>query len=187
MKLTAVVALAVLGLSTAAFGQNTTACKAFFQVVHADTQTPQGLRVGMDGAQKRWWENEGQKQYPGLCLNGSVTAGDKPRYVVILSKGGSIHSNAFDPSEVFGQSAAEIQGAAPQEWIYKPRWNFASISVLYVWYEGKVDPPPVHMQAGDRSGGWFWPNSTKVIKVAMKFLSQEPPFVNASATSTGAQ
>jgi len=59
--------------------------------------------------------------------------------------------------------------------------------VLYVWYEGKVDPPPVHMQAGDRSGGWFWPNSTKVIKVAMKFLSQEPPFVNASATSTGAQ
>lgn len=187
MKLTAVVALAVLGLSMPAFGQDKTSCKAFFQVVRADTQTPEGLRVGMDGAQKKWWDNEGQKKYPGLCLNGSVSTGDKPRYLVILSKGGSFNQSAVAPDEVFGRTAADIQSAAPKEWIYKPRWNFASISILYVIYDGKIDPPPVHMQAGDRSGGWFWPNSTKVIKVAMKYLSQEPTFLNASSPSAGGQ
>lgn len=187
MKLTIVVALAVIALSMPAFGQDTAACKAFFQVVVADTQAPQNIRVGMDGADKRWWDSEGQKKYPGLCLNGSVSAGDKPRYVVILSKRGSIHSSAVNPSEVFGQSAADIQNAAPKEWIYKPRWNFASISVLYVWYDGKIDPPPVHMQAGDRSGGWFWPSSTKVIKIAMQYLSQEPPFVSGSTPAVTGQ
>ena len=187
MKLTVVVAVVVLGLSIPAFGQDKTSCKAFFQVVRADTQTPQNLSTGMDGAQKKWWENEGQKKYPGLCLNGSVSTGDKPRYLVILSKSGSIDQSAVDPAEVFGQTTADIQNAAPKEWIYKPRWNFASISVLYVWYDGKIDPPPVHMQAGDRSVGWFWPNSTKVIKVAMKYLSQEPPFVNSSDPSVSGQ
>jgi hypothetical protein len=187
MKLTAVVALLMLGLAIPAFGQDKTSCKAFFQVVRADTQTPQGLRVGMDGAQKKWWENEGQKEYPGLCLNGSVSTGDKPRYLVILSKSGSINQAAVAPGEVFGQTATNIQSLAPKEWIYKPRRNFASISILYVLYDGKIDPPPVHMQAGDRSYGWFWPNSIKVIKVAMKYLSQEPTFLNGSGPSVSGQ
>ncbi|MGA3294437.1 MAG: hypothetical protein ABSE45_10705 [Candidatus Acidiferrales bacterium] len=180
MKPTVVVALVMLGLSIPAFGQDKTSCKAFFQVVRADTQTPEGLHTGMDGAQQKWWENEGQKEYPGLCLNGSVSTGDKPRYLVILSKSGSIDGAAVAPGEVYGQTARVIQSAAPKEWIYRPRWNMASISVLYVSYDGNLDQPPVHMQAGDRSYGWFRPNSTKVLKVAVKYLSQEPLLGNAA-------
>jgi hypothetical protein len=187
MRLTASLGLAILALSIPALGQDQTSCKAFFQVVRADTLTPEDLRVGMDGAQKRWWDSEGQKKYPGLCLNGSVSTGDKPRYLVVLSKSGAIDHSAVTPSEIFGQSPADIRGAASKEWIYKPRWNFASISILYVLYDGKIDPPPVHMQAGDRSWGWFWPNSTKVVRVAMKYLSQEPPFVNNSTSSVTRQ
>jgi hypothetical protein len=32
------------------------------------------------------------------------------------------------------------------------------------------------MAAGDRTWGWFWPNSTRVLKVAVKYLSQEEAF-----------
>ncbi|MGA2511536.1 MAG: hypothetical protein ABSG27_15055 [Candidatus Acidiferrales bacterium] len=186
MKNTAVVALLMLGLSIPAFGQDKTSCKAFFQVVRVGTQTPENLRTGMNEAQKRWWENEGQKEYPGLCLDGSVSTGDKPRYLVILSKSGSIDKAAVAPGEVYGQTASVIQSTAPKEWIYQPRWNMAPISILYVSYDGNLDQPPVHIAAGDRTG-WFWPSSTKVLKVAVKYLSQEPTFLNGSGPSVSGQ
>jgi hypothetical protein len=176
MKRTFFLTLLALVSSIPAFGQKATPCKAFFQVLRADTQSPEHLRTGMSGSQKSWWENEGQKEYPGLCLDGSVSAGDKPRYLVILSKSGSIDGTALAPGEVYGQTASAIQATAPKEWIYEPRWDMASIWVVSVSYDGSLDQPPVHMAAGDRTWGWFRPNSTKVLKVAVKYLSQEEAF-----------
>jgi hypothetical protein len=176
MKRTFFLILLALVLSSPALGQNGTSCKAFFQVLRADTQSPAHLRTGMSGAQKGWWENEGQKKYPGLCLDGSVSTGEKPRYLVILSQSGSIDGSAWAPGEVYGQSASALGATAPKDWIYEPRFDMASISVLSVSYDGTLDQPPVHMAAGDRTWGWFWPNSTKVLKVAVKYLSQEQPF-----------
>ena len=173
MKLTAVVALVMLWLSIPSFGQDKTSCRAFFQVVRADTQTPEGLRPGMDEAQKKWWENKGQKEYPELCLNGSVSNADKPRYLLIWSKSGLIEKTAVAPGEVYGQTASAIQSAAPKEWVYRPRWDEASISIVSVSYEGDIDLPAVHIAAGDRAYGWFWPDSPKVLEVALKYLAQE--------------
>jgi hypothetical protein len=175
MRPTLVAVVLLLGLSMPASAQDKTSCKLFFQVLRADAQTPEHLRLGMDGAQKRWWENEGQKKYPGLCLDGSVTAADKPRYLVILSRLGSIDEAAIAPGDVYGQAASAIQSTAPKEWIYRPRWDMGSISIWSVAWDGSLDQPPVHFQAGDRGGGWFWPDSPKVLKVAVRYLSQEGP------------
>jgi hypothetical protein len=171
MKLTALVTLMMLGLSIPAAGQNKTSCKAFFQVVRADAQTPENFRTGMDKAQKKWWENGGQKKYPGLCLDGSVTTADKPRYLVIWSKPGSIERAAVAPGEVYGQTASAIQATAPQESIYRPNWNTASISIVSVSYQGNLVLPPVHMIAGGRAGEWFPRGSPRVLKVALQYLS----------------
>jgi hypothetical protein len=173
MRFTVVVALAMLG-SMPAFGQDQTSCKAFFQVVRADRGSP-GLVTGMEGSEKKWWESEGQKKYPGLCLNGSVTSGDKPRYLLIWSKSKSIGQTPVGPDDVFGQTASALQATAPQEWIYQPRWNVTSITILYVLYDGRLDIPPVHFTAGDRSG-WVFPNDRKALETAVKFLAQEPAF-----------
>ena|ERR1700683_582076 len=145
--------LLALVLSGPALGQNSTSCKAFFQVLRADTQFPAHLRTGMSGAQQSWWEREGQRKYPGLCLDGSVITGDKPRYLVILSRSGSIDESALEPGEVYGQSASALRATASKHWIYEPRFDMASISVLSVSYDGSLDEPPVHMAAGDRTWG----------------------------------
>jgi hypothetical protein len=175
MKCTVVVAVLLVGLSMPVSAQDKTSCKLFFQVLRADARTPQHLRLGLDGAQKRWWESEGQKKYPGLCLDGTVTAGDKPRYLVILSKPGSVDETAVAPGDVYGETASVIQSAAPKEWIYRPRWDMGSISILSISWDGTLDQPPVHFEQGNRRGGWFWPDSPRVLKVAVKYLSQEGP------------
>ena len=90
MKHAVIIVLAMLA-PLAAFAQDESSCKAYFQVLRAEAGTP-GLRVGMDSGQKRWWENKGRKKYPGLCLSGSVTSFDKPRYLVIWSNSKSIGS-----------------------------------------------------------------------------------------------
>lgn len=173
MKLTVVVALAMLG-SIPALAQDQTSCKAYFQVVRADSGSP-GLRTGMDPWAKRWWESEGQKKYPGLCLNGSVMSGDKPRYLLIWSKSKSIGQASVPPNEVFGQATSALQATAPKEWIYQPRWNVTSITIAYVLYDGSLDIPPVHFPAGDHAG-WFFPDKRKAFEAAVKFLAQEPVF-----------
>jgi len=61
MKRTFFPVLLALVLSSPTLGQNRASCKAFFQVLRADTQSPAHLRTGISGAQKSWWENEGQK------------------------------------------------------------------------------------------------------------------------------
>jgi hypothetical protein len=175
MKLSAVVALVILGLSIQGFGQDKTSCKAFFQVLRADTETPENLRTGMDEAQKTWWENTGQKEYPGLCFNGSVSTGDKPRYLVIWSKPGSIEPAAVAPSEVYGQTLSALQSTAAKERIYRPLRSRASICIVSVSDEGILDLAPVRMTAEDRSH-WFWMHSTdtsKVLDLALKYLAQE--------------
>jgi hypothetical protein len=169
----AVVAMALLG-SIPACGQDQTSCKAFFQVVHADQRSP-GLSPGMNSSQKRWWESEGQKKYPGLCLTGSVTSGDKPRYLLIWSKSQSIGPASVAPNEVYGQTTSALEATAPKDWIYLPRWNVTSITIGYVLYDGRLDMPPVYFTASDHSG-WFFPNERKAFEAAVKFLSQEPAF-----------
>jgi len=173
MKFTVVVALALLG-SIPTFGQDQASCKAFFQVVHAQEGSP-GLSPGMSSGEKKWWESEGQKKYPGLCLNGSVTSADKPRYLLIWSKSKSFGQASVPPGEIYGQTASALQAMAPKEWIYQPRWNVTGITIAYVLYDGRVDIPPVHFAAGDHST-WFFPNHRKALEDAVKFLAQEPVF-----------
>jgi hypothetical protein len=172
MKLTAVIALVMLGLSIPALGQDQTSCNAFFQVLQADTQTPENLRTGMDKAQKKWWENIGQKKYPRMCFNGSVSTGDKPRYLVVWSKSGSIEQGAVPPGGIYGQTMSALQSTAPQERIYRPLWNRASISIVGFSIKGNLDRAPVRMTAEDRTH-WFWMDSSKVLKVALQYLAQE--------------
>jgi len=173
MKFTVAFALLLLG-SIPAFGQDQASCKAFFQVVRAQEGSP-GLSTGMSPGEQKWWESVGQKKYPGLCLNGSVTSGDKPRYLLIWSKSKSFGQASVPPSEIFGQSASALQAMAPKEWIYQPRWNVTGITVAYVLYDGRVDVPPVHFAAGDHSA-WFFPDHRKALEQAVKFLAQEPVF-----------
>ncbi|HXX19205.1 MAG TPA: hypothetical protein VEJ46_07365 [Candidatus Acidoferrum sp.] len=172
MKFTAAIVLALLG-SIPAFGQDQASCKAFFQVVHADAGSP-GLRTGMDNGEKRWWDSEGQKKYPGLCLDGSVTSGDKPRYLLIWSKSKSIGQASVPPNEVYGQTTSALQASAPKEWIYQPRWNITSVTIAYVLYDGRLDVPPVHFAAGDHA--FVFPDHRKALETAVKFLTQEPVF-----------
>jgi hypothetical protein len=173
MKFAVVVTLALLG-SFLAFGQDQPSCKAFFQVIHADAESP-GLRTGMDPSEKRWWQSEGQKKYPGLCLDGSVMSGDKPRYLLMWSKSKSIGAASVPPNEVYGQMTTALQAMAPQEWIYQPRWNVTAITIAYVLYDGRLDIPAVHFTVGDHSA-WFFPNREKAFEAAVKFLTEEPVF-----------
>ncbi len=173
MKHTIVVALAML-CSIPAFARDETSCKAYFQVLHAQAGSP-GLSVGMSSGDKSWWEREGQKKYPGLCLDGSVTAGDKPRYLLIWSKSKSIGQASVPSKEVFGQPTSVLEATAPKEWIYQPRWNVMSITIAYVLYDGTLEVPPIHFTPGDHAG-WFFADKRKALEAAIQYLSQEPVF-----------
>ena len=178
MKIFVLVALAMLG-SIPALAQDQASCNAFFQVLRAEAGTP-GLRTGLDPAQKRWWESKGQKKYPGMCLNGSVTSGDKPRYLVIWSKSKSIGPASLPPNEVYGQTASALQATAPTARIYQPRWDLASVTIVNVLYDGTLMLPPVYFETDDRV--WvLWPNSRKVLEAAVKYLWQDRAFLPKSS------
>lgn len=170
MKICVLVAVAILGCIPAV-AQDQASCKAFFQVLRADAGEP-GLSTGMDSAQKKWWEDKGQKKYPGLCLTGSVMSGDKPRYFVIWSKSKSIGKATLPAKEVYGQTASALQATAPTMRIYQPRWDQASVTIVNVSYDGSLVLPPVYFEADDHA--WVVrPDSRKVLESALKFLSQE--------------
>jgi len=154
--------------------QEQSACKAYFQVVHATEGSP-GLSVGMNSGDKSWWESEGQKKYPGLCLDGSVTAGDKPRYLLIWTKSKSFGQASVPSNEVFREPASALETTAPKEWIYQPRWNVTGLTIAYVLYDGTIDVPPVHFVAFDKTG-WIFPHNRRPLEEAVRFLSQEPVF-----------
>ena len=136
-----------------------------------------GLRIGLDPAQKKWWESKGQKKYPGLCLNGSVMSGDKPRYLVIWSKSKSIGQGSLPPNEVYGQTASALQATAPTSRIYQPRWDLASVTIVNVLSDGSLLLPPVYFEADQHS--WvLLPDSPKVLDAALKYLSQERVFLS---------
>lgn len=177
MKIFVFVALGML-TSMPALAQEQSSCKAYFQVLRADAGTP-GLRTGLDAAQKKWWENKGQKKYSGLCLNGSETAGDKPRFLVIWSKSKSIGQTSPPPNEVYGQTAGAIQATAPTTWIYQPRWDQASVTIVNVVYDGSLMLPPVYFET-DQHVWVIVPSSRKVLEAAVKYLSQEPVFLSQS-------
>jgi hypothetical protein len=161
-------------------------CKAYFQVLRADAGMP-GLHVGLDSAQKRWWENDGKKKYPGLCLTGSVMSAEKPRYLVIWSKSKTIGQSSVPPNEVYGQQPTALQATAPATAIYQPRWDQASVTVLNVQSDGSMMLPPVYFETDQHS--WiFIPDSRRVFKAVVKYLWQEqafPPEQMASAAPAG--
>lgn len=174
VKLFAVVALANFG-PIPALAQGQASCKAFFQVLRADQGTP-GLRTGLDRAQKKWWENKGQKKYPGLCLNGSVMSADKPRFLVIWSKSKTVGQASLPPNEVFGQTASALQASAPRARIYLPRWDLASVTIVNVLSDGSLLLPPAYYEADQHS--WIlFPDSPQVLDSAMKYLWQERVFL----------
>jgi len=176
VKLLVAVVLVMLG-SIPVLAQDQASCKGFFQVLRADEGNP-GLRVGLDSTQKKWWEREGgQKKYPGLCLNGSVMSGDKPRYLVIWSKSRSIGQSSLPPNEVFGQTASALQTTAPTARIYQPRWDLASVTVVNVLSDGSLLLPPVYYEADQHS--WvLLPDNSKVLDAALRYLSQERVFLS---------
>jgi hypothetical protein len=185
MKFLVLVVLAMLG-AIPALAQDQASCKAFFQLLRADAGTP-GLRTGLDPAQKRWWEDKGQKKYPGLCLNGSVTSGDKPRFLVIWSKSKSIGQTSLPPGEVYGQTASALQATAPTARIYQSRWDLASVTIVNVQYDGSLMLPPVYFETDDRVIGAptgagpinsLHAGSTKVLEAALRYLWQERVFLS---------
>ena len=164
--------------SVPAVPQNHTSCQAFFQILLADAGTP-GLHIGMDSAQRKWWGSEGKKKYPGLCLDGSVTSGDKPRYLVIWSKSNSIGQASLPRNDVYGQTANALQATAPKDRIYQPRWDQASVTIVTVSSDGSLMLPPVYFEADQHS--WvLWPDSRKVLQACVKYLIQERAFLAAS-------
>ncbi len=180
VKLLVVLALATLG-AIPLLAQDQAPCKAFFQVLRADSGTP-GLRTGLDPAQERWWENAGQKKYPGLCLNGSVMSADKPRYLVIWSTSTSIGPASLSPNEVYGQTAGALRSTAPTARIYEPYWKYASVTVVNVLSDGSLLLPPVYFNA--LHGGFLdfpyvfrRPDSPMVLDAALKYLSCERVFL----------
>jgi hypothetical protein len=176
MKMLVLVALAMLGW-VPSFAQNQASCKAFFQVLQAEAGSP-GLRTGLDAAQKKWWEREGgQNKYPGLCLNGSVMSGDKPRYLVIWSKSQSIGQVSLPPDEVYGQTASALRATAPTARIYQPRWDLASVTIVNVLSDGSLLLPPVYYEA-DQHSCVLLPDGPKVLDSALKYLSQERVFLS---------
>jgi hypothetical protein len=175
MKLTAVVSLGMIvmaGLSLSAAAQDKSSCQAFFQVVRVDTKTPEHFRAGMDEAQTKWWDNEGHKEYQELCLNGSVTAEDKPRYLVLWSKPDSIREAAVTPGEVFGQTTSAIQNMATKDLIYRPRWDRAAVAIVSISYEGNRVLTPVFTTTNDRVL-LFVPDSPSVLRFALQYLKFE--------------
>lgn len=168
--------IAIVMLAIPSFAENQASCKAFFQVLHAQAGTP-GLRPGLDQAQKSWWESHGQRKYPGLCLDGSMTSGDKPRYLVIWSQSDSIGQASLPRNEVYGQTASALQGTSPTARIYQSRWNMASVTIVNVLNEGSLMLPPIYFQTARRR--WLlWPDSRKVLKAAVEYLSKERVFLS---------
>jgi hypothetical protein len=178
VKISILVAFATalaLFVSIPALAQDQSSCKAYFQVLRADSKTP-GLRTGVDSGQKKWWDDEGQKKYFGLCLNGAVMSPDKPRYLVIWSRSKSIAPTSPALTDVYGQTTAALQATAPATKIYTHRWNLASVTILNLYYDGTLLLPPVYFETEDL-GFPLRPNSTKILEAAVKYLWQERVFL----------
>lgn len=174
MRILALLALALFGALPSP-AQDQAPCRAYFQVLHAEAATP-GLQTGLSSAQKRWWESRGQKKYPGLCLNGSVTSGEKPRYLVIWSKSKSIGQASLTSADVYGQTVSALRATAPTARIYQPRWDLASVTIVDVLSDGTLMLPSVYFEAGQHS--WIvLSDSRKVLEAAVSYLWQERVFL----------
>jgi hypothetical protein len=175
MKFFVVFALARMG-SIPVLAQDQASCKAFFQVLRAEAGTP-GLHTGLDSAQKSWWENDGKKKYPSLCLDGSVTATDKPRYLVIWSKSKMMGQSSLPANEVYGQTPTALQATAVTTRIYQPRWDQASVTIVNVQSDGSLMMPPVSFETDNHV--WILaPSSCKVLDGALRYLSEERVFLS---------
>lgn len=183
MKVLLLLAVAAL-TSLPALAQDQASCKGYFQVLRADKGMP-GLVSGLDAAQKKWWDSH-QKKYPGLCLSGVATSGDKPRFLVIWSKSLTVGPTSPGPADVYGQMAPTLAGTAPTTKIYQKRWDLAAVTVINVQGDGSLLLPPVYFEADDRWTGAltgagpinsFHPGSAKVLQAAVDYLYQERAFL----------
>jgi hypothetical protein len=190
MKYALIMALAMLPWATAA-AQDAASCKAYFQVLWTEPGTP-GLHLGLDSGQKNWWQDKGRKKYPRLCLNGTVTSNDKPRFLVIWSKARSfgpfsVNSSskgaAVGPDEIYGQKYNALLAAAPKDYIYKERWDVSSITILSIAYDGTLELPPVYLAPKNLKWGVLWSDSAKVLDAAANYLVQDFSNANQQAKS----
>jgi hypothetical protein len=175
MKMFAAVAVAMLS-SIPTFAQNHASCKAFFQVLQADAGMP-GLHTGLNRKQKSWWDNKGQRRYPDLCLDGSIMSGDKPRFLVIWSNSKSIGEGSLAPNEVYGQTANALRATAPTVKIYQRTYNWTSVTVVNVQYDGTLLLPAVYYLKDNFPYEVVRPGSVKVLDSALRYLSQERVFL----------
>ncbi len=188
--------LAPLGLmvllavgSPSGSAQDKLACQAYFQVVQMDARIAGGFVAGGNEAQKKWWEKKGQKRYSGLCWNGSVLSGDKPRYLLFwvsenhsqleeVPTSQSVSGTVTGTDGNTGTFGGEVDGTK----LVQEHWTTASISVLRVSPEGKVELPAIYFHTAGPSvleryaaAGWRWSSdSQKALEAALKFLSEKP-------------
>jgi len=167
-----------------ALAQDQASCKGYFQVLRAG----KGLTSGLDTAQKKWWDKH-QRKYAGLCLNGAVTFGDKPRYLVIWSNSNTSGQRPPDPADVYGQKAPALMLTAPtaaSTKIYQKRWDLASVTIINVEGDASMLLPPIYFEADDRWTGALTgagplnslhPGSAKVLKAAVDYLYRERIFL----------
>ena len=184
MKYVLITAVAILA-SISARAQQQVACTAYFQVLWTEPGA-QALHLGMDSGQKRWWDGKGHKKYSGLCFNGAVASNQKPRYLVIWTKAKSFgpftvnasnDAPAIPASEIFGQKPNALAATTPVEWIYEPRWDVASVTILFVSWDGGLESPPVYPAPGKLKSRVLWSDSARVLEASLKYLAQEPvPF-----------
>lgn len=185
MKYALILAVAMLPWATAA-AQDQATCKAYFQVLWTEPGTP-GLHLGMDSGQNRWWQHTGRKKHPDLCLNGTVSSNDKPRFLVIWSKprsfaffsvNSSSEGSTVDSSQIYGQKSNALLVTAPRDYIYKSRWDVTSVTILNVAYDGTLELPPVYLAPKTLKWGVLWSDGAKVLDAAANYLVQD--FSNAN-------
>lgn len=156
--------------------QTKPACQAYFQVVQMDHRIPGGVTVGMNADQKKWWEKKGQKEYPGLCWNGSIVSADKPRFLLIWSSeapGGPVpipRSSAAEQStgaDAYGQSVSAIKETAATN-----RRPLLRRTMLIVNISAPAEPPVELIK-----DWWFFHSySERVLAQALAFLTAAPPY-----------
>ena len=172
------------------------ACQAYFQVVQVDARIAGGFIAGGNEAQRKWWEKKGRRKYPGMCWDGSVLTAEKPRYVLIWVS--ESHSKLVDVptsetseqpvtgtvTDTDGQTVGTISGTTTtttiRDQVLQRNWTTASISVLGVTPENKLEPSPVYFYTAgpgflqsyvnDRFGVNWSSESQKALEAALKFL-----------------
>jgi hypothetical protein len=173
--------------------QDKSACQAYFQVVQRDARIAGGFIAGGNEAQKKWWEKQGKKNYPGLCWDGSVLSVDKPRYLLIwlaenhselvptTSSETSTQPVTGTVTDTYGQPAGSIEGTATtrttSHGFAEKNWTTVSISIVKISPEGTLELPAIYFKTvgasflESQSPIRWSSDGQKALEGALKFLS----------------